>query len=1085
MKNTNRQTALFCCLLALADYTLARDISALKVGQPNVGIGSEVRLSIELSEGSQCGAVVSFGDGSAQEIKIEANTNGALSHTYQTQGSYQVTVEGKRLWRGLNTTAGCDGAAKVAISVSSEMAVGETADNARTQTRSVATQATEKMAGSPATVDVPRIGVGQQRRVALVIGNAAYQQGQGTLINPVNDARAMSKRLRSLGFDVVMRENLKTREISGVYREFRSKITPGDVALVFYSGHGVQFKGQNYFPAIDAEIVSQEDVPLQSINLDSLLGTMEEAKAGISLVFLDACRDNPFARNFRSSTRGLARVESATGTLIHYATKPGSVASDGTGQNGTYTEALLAQMSEPDVPVEQMLKRVANRVVEQTKGKQEPWFEGGLRGDFYFVFNGSTTIQMTPQGNLTATPARARTTEEIEDAYWDSIKEDRDQAQFEAYLKQYPKGRYRPLAEREIRRLKASPQTAANDGVSPAPTGVIVPVVTQGPDTETQFWTEVKTSGTKEYFDAYLKQYPKGKYVALARVELKKLDDKALADRAKEETDRKAAAERTQQENLRAELQAWDQAKAENSVSAYGGYVERFPTGRYVALAEAAKQKLLREAAEREKVALQQVTDREKQQEIEHWRRAESTTNSASMQSYIDSYPNGRYVTEARTKLASVKQAEVATGGNFVALRKGLTPLGGISAGNNDGSIPPYTGGLTKAPACFRAGVEYCDPFAGERPKFTITSANAAQYADKLPAGALAMLEKYDTFEMPVYVTHRTAAVPNEVSDAVKAEAGSIGYITHVGVVNRIKSTTPFPIPKGGLEAISNHTFRYLSGGFERPYNSFPVRADGSYFKITTTERRVFTQNIDQQQENRLYSLLSWFQAPETLVGTNFLIHEPADMGKTERAAWIYNATQRRVRRAPDLAYDAVNDGTEGLRFTDQFDAYNGAPDRFDWKLVGKREMYVPYNTYKIGEKNVRYSDILRSNHANPDLMRYELHRVWVVEGTLKASSKHSYGKRIFLLDEDSWNVLWEDAYDARGDLWRVGIHGFVQYYDAGVPWTRFNSWHDLTNGAYLMSGLDNELQGTVRFGLRGKADDFTPDALRRAGVGN
>lgn len=221
------------------------------------------------------------------------------------------------------------------------------------------------------------------KRVALVIGNAEYKGGK--LANPVNDARAMAARLRELGFEVVMRENLKTREVGGVYREFRSKIVPGSVALVFYAGHGVQIRGQNYFPTVDAAIASEEDVPLQSLNLASLLDNMDEAKAAISLVFLDACRDNPYARRMRNGAKGLAKAETASGTLIHYATRPGSVADDGPGRNGTYTEELLSAINQPGVPVEIMLKQVTNRVVAKTQGKQEPWVEGSLRGDFYFV----------------------------------------------------------------------------------------------------------------------------------------------------------------------------------------------------------------------------------------------------------------------------------------------------------------------------------------------------------------------------------------------------------------------------------------------------------------------------------------------------------------------------------------------------------------------------------------------------------------------------------------------------------------------------------------------------------------------------
>jgi uncharacterized caspase-like protein len=313
------------------------------------------------------------------------------------------------------------------------------------------------------TVEKPAVA---EKRVALVIGNAAYKSGP--LVNPVNDARAIANRLRSLGFDIVLRENLKQREIGGVYREFRSKITPGGVALVFYAGHGVQFKGQNYFPATDADISSEEDVPLQSLNLGNLLDNMEEAKAGVSLVFLDACRDNPFARRFRSSSRGLAKVEAASGTLIHYATRPGSVASDGEGRNGTYTEALLAQMSEPDIPVELMLKRVANNVVAKTQGKQEPWVEGSLRGDFYFrTVAGATSgpaPQLTTPVDLTA----------VEVSFWESIKNSADAEDYQAYLDKYPTGQFVALAERRVKRKPVKTDQPATSAETPVVPGAII-----------------------------------------------------------------------------------------------------------------------------------------------------------------------------------------------------------------------------------------------------------------------------------------------------------------------------------------------------------------------------------------------------------------------------------------------------------------------------------------------------------------------------------------------------------------------------------------------------------------------------------
>ncbi|MDP2809523.1 MAG: caspase family protein [Rhodocyclaceae bacterium] len=312
-------------------------------------------------------------------------------------------------------------------------------------------------APDPATRAV--VAPANERRVALVIGNAAYKQG--ALTNPVNDARAMANRLRTLGFDVMLREDLKTREIGGVYREFRGKIVPGGVALVFYAGHGVQFKGQNYFPAVDSDIASEEDVPMQSLNLGMLLDNMEEAKAGVSLVFLDACRDNPFARRFRSASRGLAKVEAASGTLIHYATKPGSVASDGDGQNGTYTEALLAQISEAGVPVEQVLKRVTNRVVTKTKGKQEPWVEGSLRGDFYFIFKGPATV------NVQQTPT------DPEREAWDAAESVSTEAAYRAYLDAYPKGRYVTAAKIKLDAMKPPPQEVSISPASSTPNKTI------------------------------------------------------------------------------------------------------------------------------------------------------------------------------------------------------------------------------------------------------------------------------------------------------------------------------------------------------------------------------------------------------------------------------------------------------------------------------------------------------------------------------------------------------------------------------------------------------------------------------------
>lgn len=225
--------------------------------------------------------------------------------------------------------------------------------------------------------------VPSERRVALVIGNSNYETA--SLKNPVNDAHDMTARLRALGFEVVERTDLRVKQIGSTLREFRSKLVPGSVALVFYAGHGLQIRGENFLPTVDADIGGEEDVPNQTMAVRQILDTLEDAKTRLNLVFLDACRNNPYARRFRSSDGGLARLSAPSGTLISFATRPGSVAADGSGRNGLYTQYLLQAMDIPNQPIEQVLKRVVSGVKAASQGRQEPWMEGSIEGDFYFL----------------------------------------------------------------------------------------------------------------------------------------------------------------------------------------------------------------------------------------------------------------------------------------------------------------------------------------------------------------------------------------------------------------------------------------------------------------------------------------------------------------------------------------------------------------------------------------------------------------------------------------------------------------------------------------------------------------------------
>lgn len=288
-----------------------------------------------------------------------------------------------------------------------------------------------------------------EKRVALVIGNSAYKSSP--LKNPANDARDMAVKLRTLGFEVIERANLNVRQIGGTLREFRSKLAPGAVALVFYAGHGLQIKGDNYLPAVDADIGGEEDVPNQSLAVKQLMDVLDDAKTRLNLVFLDACRNNPYARSFRSAASGLAKVSAPSGTLISFATRPGSVAADGYGRNGLYTSQLLQQMNQTSQPIEQVLKGVVTGVKLASNGRQEPWMEGSIEGDFCFGSCGPSQSVSAPAGPNAAT---------IELAFWDSIKASSNAEDFKAYLEEYPNGRFASLARNRLRAQTPAPAAA-------------------------------------------------------------------------------------------------------------------------------------------------------------------------------------------------------------------------------------------------------------------------------------------------------------------------------------------------------------------------------------------------------------------------------------------------------------------------------------------------------------------------------------------------------------------------------------------------------------------------------------------------
>ncbi|MGQ7818466.1 DUF1329 domain-containing protein [Metapseudomonas furukawaii] len=418
-----------------------------------------------------------------------------------------------------------------------------------------------------------------------------------------------------------------------------------------------------------------------------------------------------------------------------------------------------------------------------------------------------------------------------------------------------------------------------------------------------------------------------------------------------------------------------------------------------------------------------------------------------------------------------------------------LTPFGAEKAGNAAGTIPEWNGGITQAPAGYKSGKHHVDPFPEDKPLFTITKANLDQYKANLTPGQIALFNAYpDSFQMPVYQTRRSGSAPqwvydNTVKNATTAKLldGGNGFADAYGGI-------PFPIPQSGVEALWNHVTRYRGTYIVRRASEVAVQRNGDYSLVTSQQEALFKyynpQGSYADLNNILFYYLSFTKSPARLAGGATLVHETLDQVKEPRQAWGYNAGQRRVRRAPNLAYDTPIAAADGLRTADDTDMFNGAPDRYDWKLVGKKEIYIPYNNYKVSSPEVKYKDLLQPGHLNPAVTRNELHRVWVVEGTLKSGARHIYSKRTLFLDEDSWQAAVVDQYDGRGELWRVSVAYLKNYYDLPTTWSALDVFHDLQARRYHVQNLDNEEPSTIDF-TQAVSDDgyFKPSALRRRGT--
>ncbi len=427
------------------------------------------------------------------------------------------------------------------------------------------------------------------------------------------------------------------------------------------------------------------------------------------------------------------------------------------------------------------------------------------------------------------------------------------------------------------------------------------------------------------------------------------------------------------------------------------------------------------------------------------------------------------------------------TADQIARLGEDLTPLGAERSGNADGTIPAWEGGIKNAPAGFKSGQHHPDPFADDQILFTVDKSNMSQYTDKLTEGHKAMFSQYgDTFKMNVYPSRRSAAFPERIYAATRKVAATAQLSEGGNGVTGAVIGIPFPMPKNGLEVIWNHILRYRGESAKRMIGQAPVTRKGAYTMVMLEDQLYAPYSLPDATEDDLNNVIIMFKqrvmAPARLVGQILLVHETLNQAKQHRKAWVYNPGQRRVRRAPNVAFDNPGTASDGLRTSDQLDMYNGSPERYDWKLVGKKEIYVPYNAYRLHSDKLKYKDILRPLHLNPDNLRYELHRVWVVDATLKNGTRHIYKRRTFYFDEDSWQILAVDQYDNRDHLWRVSEGHVINYFDVPTLWTTLEVHYDLQSGRYLAFSLNNEEKFTYDFSAGLSAKDFSTGSLRRAG---
>ncbi len=393
---------------------------------------------------------------------------------------------------------------------------------------------------------------------------------------------------------------------------------------------------------------------------------------------------------------------------------------------------------------------------------------------------------------------------------------------------------------------------------------------------------------------------------------------------------------------------------------------------------------------------------------------------------------------------------------------KNLSFFGAEMAGNKDGTIPAWTGGIATPPPGYKEGDWHIDPFASDQILLTIDQTNIEQHKDKVSAGHQALIAKYpDSYRLRVYPSHRSVSYPSRIEAQTFKYKNQAKIVDDGAGIEGIVQGIPFPQPENGEQAIWNMRLSYKGGGYSGYYATALTTREGDYelgiskheIEYMYGDQRTTLENLNNIKTRAVMYTLR----PAKNAGTLYLYHFLLNSKDEERRNWDYNPGKRRVKRSSMISHDQPMAGSDGIHIWDQGDMWLGPITEFNWTIIGKQEMYVPYNAYRLHSGDTRVDDIVTARHINQDLARYELHRVWVIEATRRENSDHLYQRRRYYLDEDSWRIMFAEHYDENGAVHRFSEAHHINFYEAKVFYTTLDTYYKLDTDRYYLRHVDND----------------------------